>query len=139
MQCFRVDVAPIRPQTIPRRLYRFSPGAECKSVMVAERLNCTMMANLARLRLALCTKLPVFCTPARCERKPQMHPSPGRVIDPSKATIADAKVSAVNLGTNFRYEMATMARANTRCRICRQVRTASKWKSRDSRNSFGRS
>jgi outer membrane receptor protein involved in Fe transport len=30
----------------------------------------------------------------------------GRVMDPSKATIADAKVTAVNLGTNFRYESA---------------------------------
>jgi hypothetical protein len=39
MQCFRVDVAPTRPQTAPWRLPRFPPGAECKSVMVAERLN----------------------------------------------------------------------------------------------------
>jgi ligand-binding sensor domain-containing protein/signal transduction histidine kinase len=31
----------------------------------------------------------------------------GRVTDPSKATIADAKVVAVNLGTNFRYETPT--------------------------------
>ena len=31
----------------------------------------------------------------------------GRVTDPSKATIAGAKVSAVNLGTNFRYESTT--------------------------------
>ena len=31
----------------------------------------------------------------------------GRVTDPSKATIAEAKVAAVNLGTNFRYESAT--------------------------------
>jgi len=31
----------------------------------------------------------------------------GRVTDPSKATIADAKVAAVNLGTNFRYESTT--------------------------------
>ena len=62
----------------------------------------------------------------------------GLVTDPSKARIADGKVSAVNLGTNFRYETATMARTNTRCRICCLVRTASKWKSRDSKSSFGR-
>jgi Carboxypeptidase regulatory-like domain len=31
----------------------------------------------------------------------------GRVTDPSKATIAEAKVAAVNTGTNFRYETAT--------------------------------
>jgi hypothetical protein len=31
----------------------------------------------------------------------------GRVTDPSKATIADAKVAAVSLGTNFRYESTT--------------------------------
>ena len=30
----------------------------------------------------------------------------GRVTDPSKATIADAKVAAVNTGTNFSYEAA---------------------------------
>jgi hypothetical protein len=33
----------------------------------------------------------------------------GRVTDPSKATIAEAKVAAVNLGTNFRYESTTNA------------------------------
>src|SRR5271169_7206561 len=31
----------------------------------------------------------------------------GRVTDPSKAVIGEAKVAAVNLGTNFRYETAT--------------------------------
>src|ERR1700757_2248071 len=31
----------------------------------------------------------------------------GRVTDPSKATVPDAKVAAVNLGTNFRYETVT--------------------------------
>jgi len=31
----------------------------------------------------------------------------GRVTDPSHAVIADAKVTAVNIGTNFRYEAAT--------------------------------
>src|SRR5215469_18641427 len=31
----------------------------------------------------------------------------GRVTDPSHAVIADAKVAAVNAGTNFRYEAAT--------------------------------
>ena len=31
----------------------------------------------------------------------------GPVTDPSKATIAEAKVAAVNAGTNFRYETAT--------------------------------
>src|ERR1700756_5430139 len=31
----------------------------------------------------------------------------GRVTDPSKATIAEAKVAAVNTGTNFRYESTT--------------------------------
>ena len=31
----------------------------------------------------------------------------GRVTDPSKATIPDAKVAAVNAGTNFRCESAT--------------------------------
>ena len=31
----------------------------------------------------------------------------GRVTDPSKATIADAKIAAINLGTKFRYESAT--------------------------------
>ena len=30
-----------------------------------------------------------------------------RVTDPSKATIADAKVAAINTGTNFRYESTT--------------------------------
>jgi Carboxypeptidase regulatory-like domain/TonB dependent receptor len=31
----------------------------------------------------------------------------GRVTDPSKATIAEAKVAAVNTGTNFQYDTAT--------------------------------
>ena len=31
----------------------------------------------------------------------------GRVTDPSHAVIADAKVTAINIGTNFRYEAAT--------------------------------
>ena len=31
----------------------------------------------------------------------------GRVTDPSKAVIGEAKVAAVNLGTNFRYETTT--------------------------------
>jgi len=31
----------------------------------------------------------------------------GRVTDPSKTTIADAKVAAVNSSTNFRFETAT--------------------------------
>ena len=31
----------------------------------------------------------------------------GRVTDPSKATIAEAKIAAVNLDTNFRYESTT--------------------------------
>ena len=31
----------------------------------------------------------------------------GRVTDPSKATVPEAKVAAANLGTNFRYETAT--------------------------------
>jgi Carboxypeptidase regulatory-like domain/TonB dependent receptor len=31
----------------------------------------------------------------------------GRVTDPSKATVPDANVAAVNTGTNFRYETAT--------------------------------
>jgi Carboxypeptidase regulatory-like domain len=31
----------------------------------------------------------------------------GRVIDPSKAFIADAKISAINTATNFRYETTT--------------------------------
>ena len=31
----------------------------------------------------------------------------GRVMDPSKAAIPDAKVAAVNTGTNFRYETVT--------------------------------
>jgi hypothetical protein len=31
----------------------------------------------------------------------------GRVTDPSRATIPDAKVAAVNGGTNFRYEIVT--------------------------------
>ena len=62
----------------------------------------------------------------------------GLVMGPSKPAIADARVSAVNLGTNFLYETATMARANTRRPICRLIRTASNWKSWDSRSSFGR-
>lgn len=31
----------------------------------------------------------------------------GRVTDPSKVAIAEAKVAAVNTGTNFRYESIT--------------------------------
>ena len=31
----------------------------------------------------------------------------GRVLDPSKANIPDAKVRAINTGTNYRYETAT--------------------------------
>jgi|GEM_PF-4411731 len=31
----------------------------------------------------------------------------GRVTDPSKAVIRDAKVATINTGTNFRYEAAT--------------------------------
>jgi hypothetical protein len=33
----------------------------------------------------------------------------GRITDPSKATIAEAKVAAINAGTNFRYETTTNA------------------------------
>jgi hypothetical protein len=33
----------------------------------------------------------------------------GRVTDPSKATVAEAKVVDLNLGTNFRYESTTNA------------------------------
>src|ERR1700688_814325 len=33
----------------------------------------------------------------------------GRVTDPSKAVIADAKVAAVNAGTNVRYEQSVAA------------------------------
>ena len=38
----------------------------------------------------------------------------GRVTDPSKATIAEPKVAAVNLGTNFRYETSTNGAGGTR-------------------------
>ena len=31
----------------------------------------------------------------------------GRVTDPSKALIVDAKIAAINTATNFRYEVAT--------------------------------
>src|SRR5580704_349981 len=31
----------------------------------------------------------------------------GRVTDPSKALVADAKVAGINAGTNFRYETST--------------------------------
>ena len=145
MQCFRVDVAPTRPQTTLWRLPRFPPGAEWKSVMVAERLNwhydgkpraahVGIMYKVAGLPLVLL--LPLY--PCALRAQTTNASITGRVTDSSKATIADAEVSAVNLGTNFRYETATMARANTRCRICRLVRTASKWKSRGSRSSFDR-
>jgi hypothetical protein len=85
MQCFRVDVAPTRPQTTPWRLPRFPPGAECKSVMVmvAERLNWPydgkpraaqvgIMYKVADLLLVLL--LPLY--PCALRRKPQRLPSP---------------------------------------------------------------
>ena len=40
---------------------------------------------------------------------PQVLPSRGEFTDPSKALIVDAKVAAVNGGTNFRYETTTNA------------------------------
>jgi hypothetical protein len=66
----------------------------------------------------------------------------GRVTDPSKATVLDAGMAAVNIATNFRYESATNGAgeytlANTRWRICHRERTSSKWKSPDSRSSSG--
>jgi hypothetical protein len=145
MQCFRVDVAPTRPLTTPWRLPRFPSGAECKSVMVAERINRHYDGKPPAAQVGIMYKvaglLLVFVLPLYpCALRAQTTNASitGRETDPSKATIADAKVSTVNLRTNFRYETATMARANTAVEPAPLLRTASKWKRRDSRSSFGR-
>ena len=78
--------------------------------------------------LALLVLLSLFLYPGALQAQTTNGSITGRVTDLSKAIIADAKVAAVNSGTNFRHETAT-ASANTRSRICRRERIASKWKS----------
>ena len=62
----------------------------------------------------------------------------GRVTDPSKAVIEEAKVAAVNTGTNFRHESTTNTAGEYTLANLPRERTASKWKSPDSRSSSGR-
>jgi hypothetical protein len=62
---------------------------------------CKVLAPL--LLLALC--LSVY--PCALRAQTTNGSITGRVTDPSHAMIADAKVAAVNTGTNFRYETAT--------------------------------
>jgi Carboxypeptidase regulatory-like domain len=61
------------------------------------------MSRVPLLLLALCLSL----YPCALRAQTTNGSITGRVTDPSKATIADAKVAAVNTGTNFRYETAT--------------------------------
>jgi len=61
------------------------------------------MSRVPLLLLALCLSL----YPCALRAQTTNGSITGRVTDPSKATIAEAKVAAVNLGTNFRYESAT--------------------------------
>jgi len=61
------------------------------------------MSRVPLLLLALCLSLYPCALPAQTTN----GSITGRVTDPSKATIPDAKVAAVNAGTNFRYEAAT--------------------------------
>ena len=61
------------------------------------------MSRVPLLLLALCLSLYPCALPAQTTN----GSITGRVTDPSKATIPDAKVAAVNAGTNFRYESAT--------------------------------
>jgi Carboxypeptidase regulatory-like domain len=57
--------------------------------------------------LALLLALLLFFYP--CALRPQTTNASitGRVTDPSKAVIGEAKIAAINTGTNFRYESTT--------------------------------
>jgi Carboxypeptidase regulatory-like domain/TonB dependent receptor len=72
-----------------------------RAVQVAPRgfLMCKVPALLALL------SLPLY--PCALRAQTTNASITGRVTDPSKAVIADAKVAAVSLGTNFRNEAAT--------------------------------
>jgi hypothetical protein len=58
----------------------------------------------------------------------------GRVTDPAKATIAEAKVAGVNLGMNFRYESTTNTAGEYTLANLPPGTYRSKWKNLDSRN-----
>jgi len=82
--------------------------------MVAETgLKCRMMANPLLVQVSIMYKVPspvdspaVFVSlRAACANHKCLHHR--AVIDLSKAVIAEAKVAAVNLGTNFRHETVT--------------------------------
>jgi len=57
--------------------------------------------------LALLVLLPLLLYPCALRAQTANASITGRVTDPSKAAIADAKVAAINAGTNFRYETAS--------------------------------
>ena len=61
------------------------------------------MSRIPLLLLALC----LSWYPCALRAQTTNGSITGRVTDPSKATIPDAKVAAVSTGTNFRYETAT--------------------------------
>jgi hypothetical protein len=61
------------------------------------------MYRVTLLLMALCLSL----YPCALRAQTTNGSITGRVTDPSKAAIPDAKVAAVNSGTNFRYETVT--------------------------------
>jgi len=61
------------------------------------------MSRVTLLLLAFCLSL----YPCALRAQTTNGSITGRVTDPSKATIAEAKVAAVNTGTNFRYDTVT--------------------------------
>jgi hypothetical protein len=74
---------------------------ESSAVQVAPRgiLLCKVLALLVLLSLSL--------YPCALRAQTTNASVTGRVKDPSKASIVDAKVGAVSTGTNFRYESTT--------------------------------
>ena len=59
----------------------------------------------------------LFLYPCALRAQPTNASITGRVTDPSKATIADAKVAVANTGTNFQHETATNDAGECRSRI----------------------
>jgi len=91
------------------------PLADQWSVIVAETgLKWQDDGKLALLQVSVMYKVPavllvLFLSLHPCALRAQTTNASitGRVTDPSKATVPETKVAAVNLGTNFRYETAS--------------------------------
>src|SRR5246127_1562374 len=83
--------------------------------MVAETgLKCQDDGKLAPLQVSFMYKVPALLLvlllslyPCTLRAQTTNASITGRVMDPSKASVPDAKVGAVNTGTNYRYETAT--------------------------------